>query len=208
LVDAHSGPAAMQVCYSRWSSTIACHLSSMSRDLCLRLTMLHCWHPPGEGQFVDDHVRRRGRRQGRRYRKLWGQIIVRHMCATGESSNPSPSGGLRKLRAQSAHHATWSTIRGHLVCARGSARPQPCGRATAEREHTHLTAQRALLMLRRGWCGSLKANRRELVEWTERLEPVYGDLQCVQRGLLLLDEEPLLVLDRAFRRERWPRWHW
>jgi hypothetical protein len=44
------------------------------------------------------------------------------------------------------------------------------------------------------------ANRRELVEWTERLEPVYGDLQCVQRALLLLDDEPLLVLDRASRR--------
>jgi hypothetical protein len=44
------------------------------------------------------------------------------------------------------------------------------------------------------------ANRRELVEWTERLEPVYGDLRCVQRALLLLDDEPLLVLVRASRR--------
>ncbi|GII52683.1 hypothetical protein Pth03_10720 [Planotetraspora thailandica] len=44
------------------------------------------------------------------------------------------------------------------------------------------------------------ANRSELVELTERIEPDYGDLQCVQRALLLLDEEPLLVLDRASRR--------
>jgi hypothetical protein len=41
------------------------------------------------------------------------------------------------------------------------------------------------------------ADRDELVELTERLEPDFGDLQCVQRALLLLDDEPLLVLDRA-----------
>ena len=28
-----------------------------------------------------------------RYRKLFGQIIVRHMCATGELSKPRPSPG-------------------------------------------------------------------------------------------------------------------
>lgn len=36
-----------------------------------------------------------------------------------------------------------------------------------------------------------------LVELTRRLEPHIGDLQCAQRALLLLDDEPLLVLDRA-----------
>ena len=41
------------------------------------------------------------------------------------------------------------------------------------------------------------ANRAELVELTERLEPDFGNLQCAQRALLLLDDEPLLVLDRA-----------
>jgi hypothetical protein len=41
------------------------------------------------------------------------------------------------------------------------------------------------------------ANRAELVELTERLEPEFGDLQCAQRALLLLEDEPLLVLDRA-----------
>ena len=30
------------------------------------------------------------------YRKLLGQIIVRHMCATGDPSKPSPSAGWRK----------------------------------------------------------------------------------------------------------------
>ena len=30
------------------------------------------------------------------YRKLFGQIIVRHMCATGDPSKPSPSAGCRK----------------------------------------------------------------------------------------------------------------
>jgi hypothetical protein len=38
-----------------------------------------------------------GRTQtGRTHRKLFGQIIVRHMCATGEPSKPSPSAGWRK----------------------------------------------------------------------------------------------------------------
>lgn len=41
------------------------------------------------------------------------------------------------------------------------------------------------------------ANRAELVELGERLEPEYGDLQCVLRALLLIDDEPLLVMDRA-----------
>lgn len=40
-------------------------------------------------------------------------------------------------------------------------------------------------------------NRDELVRLAERLEPEYGDLQCVLRALLLLDDEPLLVMDRA-----------
>ncbi|MFE7098729.1 hypothetical protein [Streptomyces erythrochromogenes] len=44
------------------------------------------------------------------------------------------------------------------------------------------------------------ADRDALVELTRRLEPHIGDLQCVQRALLLLDDEPLLVLDRASRR--------
>ncbi|HET9171848.1 MAG TPA: hypothetical protein VFN97_20590 [Actinospica sp.] len=35
------------------------------------------------------------------------------------------------------------------------------------------------------------------MELAERLEPEFGDLQCVIRALLLLDDEPLLVLDRA-----------
>jgi hypothetical protein len=41
--------------------------------------------------------------------------------------------------------------------------------------------------------------RGELLELTRQLEPDYGDLQCAQRALLLLDDEPLLVLDRASR---------
>ncbi|MFI1653097.1 hypothetical protein ACH4XT_40085 [Streptomyces avidinii] len=41
------------------------------------------------------------------------------------------------------------------------------------------------------------ADRPALVELTRRLEPHIGDLQCAQRALLLLDDEPLLVLDRA-----------
>ncbi|WP_051779751.1 hypothetical protein [Streptomyces sp. NRRL S-241] len=41
------------------------------------------------------------------------------------------------------------------------------------------------------------ADRAALVELTRRLEPHIGDLQCAQRALLLLDDEPLLVLDRA-----------
>jgi integron integrase len=32
------------------------------------------------------------------YKKLFGQIMVRHMCATGELSNPKPSSGSRKCR--------------------------------------------------------------------------------------------------------------
>ncbi|GAA2837303.1 hypothetical protein [Crossiella cryophila] len=40
-------------------------------------------------------------------------------------------------------------------------------------------------------------NRDELLALIDRLEPDYGDLRCVQWALLLLDEEPLLVLDRA-----------
>ncbi|MFJ2598855.1 hypothetical protein [Streptomyces erythrochromogenes] len=41
------------------------------------------------------------------------------------------------------------------------------------------------------------ADRDAPAELTRRLEPHIGDLQCVQRALLLLDDEPLLVLDRA-----------
>ena len=41
------------------------------------------------------------------------------------------------------------------------------------------------------------ANRAELVELAESLEPEYGDLQCAIRALLLIDDEPLLVMDRA-----------
>lgn len=40
-------------------------------------------------------------------------------------------------------------------------------------------------------------NRAELLEAAEHLEPEFGDLQCVVRALLLLDDEPLLVMDRA-----------
>jgi hypothetical protein len=40
-------------------------------------------------------------------------------------------------------------------------------------------------------------NRAGLLDLAERLEPEYGDLQCVVRALLLLDDEPLLVIDRA-----------
>ncbi|MGV9312876.1 hypothetical protein ACWDR0_11855 [Streptomyces sp. NPDC003691] len=41
------------------------------------------------------------------------------------------------------------------------------------------------------------ADRDALVELARRLEPQIGDLQCVLRALLLLDDEPLLVLDRS-----------
>src|SRR5262249_58983983 len=37
-------------------------------------------------------------RPARRYRKLFGQIRVRHMCAVGEPSKPRPSLGSLKLR--------------------------------------------------------------------------------------------------------------
>ena len=43
----------------------------------------------------------RGRRQGKRllpHKKLFGQMMLRHMCATGEPSKPNPSFGWRKLR--------------------------------------------------------------------------------------------------------------
>ncbi|MFC0545598.1 hypothetical protein [Kutzneria chonburiensis] len=40
-------------------------------------------------------------------------------------------------------------------------------------------------------------NRAELLALIDQLEPDYGSLACVQRALLLLDDEPLLVLDRA-----------
>jgi hypothetical protein len=41
------------------------------------------------------------------------------------------------------------------------------------------------------------ADRAELLALIDRLEPDHGPLMCVQRALLLLDDEPLLVLDRA-----------
>ena len=39
------------------------------------------------------------------HRKLFGQIIVRHMCATPEPSNPSPSSGCRKFRPTTSYQA-------------------------------------------------------------------------------------------------------
>ncbi len=43
------------------------------------------------------------------HRKLFGQIIVRHMCATGEPSNPSPSAGCRKFRPTTSSNSSKST---------------------------------------------------------------------------------------------------
>lgn len=40
------------------------------------------------------------------HRKLFGQIIVRHMCATGELSNPSPSLGCRKFRPTTSSNSS------------------------------------------------------------------------------------------------------
>ncbi|WP_069467121.1 hypothetical protein, partial [Actinacidiphila rubida] len=37
----------------------------------------------------------------------------------------------------------------------------------------------------------------ELVRLADRLEPDFGDLRCIRRALLLWEDEPLLVLDRA-----------
>ena len=42
-------------------------------------------------------------------RKLFGQIIVRHMCATGEPSKPSPSPGCRKFRPTTSSNSSKST---------------------------------------------------------------------------------------------------
>ena len=41
------------------------------------------------------------------------------------------------------------------------------------------------------------ADLTRLVELAKALDPDYGDLQCALRALLLLDDEPLLVMDRA-----------
>jgi len=43
------------------------------------------------------------------HRKLLGQIIVRHMCATGEPSNPSPSAGCRKFRPTTSSNSPNAT---------------------------------------------------------------------------------------------------
>jgi hypothetical protein len=43
---------------------------------------------------------------GDAHRKLFGQIIVRHMCATGEPSNPSPSSGWRKFRPTTSSNSS------------------------------------------------------------------------------------------------------
>jgi hypothetical protein len=43
------------------------------------------------------------------HRKLLGQIIVRHMCAEGDPSNPRPSLGWRKLRPTTSSNSSKST---------------------------------------------------------------------------------------------------
>src|SRR6185369_3941077 len=44
------------------------------------------------------------------YRKLCGQIIVRHMCATGDPSKPSPSFGCLKFRPITSSNSPSSTV--------------------------------------------------------------------------------------------------
>ncbi len=46
---------------------------------------------------------------GLAHRKLFGQIIVRHMCATGEPSKPSPSAGCLKFRPTTSSNSSNST---------------------------------------------------------------------------------------------------
>jgi Amidase len=77
--------------------------------------------PPSRGRRLPARgtgVRERGRRLPRAagllsglagHRKLLGQIIVRHMCATGEPSNPSPSAGWAKLRPITSSNSLKST---------------------------------------------------------------------------------------------------
>src|SRR6185437_15789082 len=45
----------------------------------------------------------------RGHRKLLGQIIVRHMCATGDPSNPRPSFGCRKFRPTTSSNSSNET---------------------------------------------------------------------------------------------------
>ena len=44
------------------------------------------------------------------YRKLFGQIIVRHMCATGDPSKPNPSVGCSKFRPTMLENSSNSTV--------------------------------------------------------------------------------------------------
>jgi Pentapeptide repeats (8 copies) len=60
-------------------------------------------HPGGAWVAVD------GAGLGAAQRKLFGQIIVRHMCATGEPSKPSPSAGCRKFRPTTSSNSSKST---------------------------------------------------------------------------------------------------
>lgn len=43
------------------------------------------------------------------HKKLFGQIIVRHICAVGDPSNPSPSSGSRKFLAMTPSSSSGST---------------------------------------------------------------------------------------------------
>jgi 8-oxo-dGTP pyrophosphatase MutT (NUDIX family) len=55
------------------------------------------------GEEIGEAPRNAG---GHAHRKLFGQIIVRHMCATGEPSNPSPSSGWRKFRPTTSSNSS------------------------------------------------------------------------------------------------------
>lgn len=74
-----------------------------------RATALRSAQPrPGRWPF-----RTAGRRGGTfdlHQRKLFGQIMVRHMCATGDPSNPSPSEGCRKLRPTTSSNSSNATL--------------------------------------------------------------------------------------------------
>src|SRR5690606_25724475 len=66
-------------------------------------------HAQGGGELAQGVAGARRCAGPRGQRKLFGQIIVRHMCATGELSNPRPSSGSRKWRPMMSVKISGST---------------------------------------------------------------------------------------------------
>jgi len=79
------------------------------------LTVLIVWIVLGLAAIAVGHhapigfAARRAWKPGPAQRKLFGQIIVRHMWATGEPSKPSPSAGCRKFRPTTSSNSSKST---------------------------------------------------------------------------------------------------